>query len=86
MGVSKAKTDTSSVSCLSRTRLTNDLLICTEFHSVANLLKAWVREYMDHEEMNRELLLRIREFAMETMLEKGQSLQICKSVDERVRS
>lgn len=40
---------------------------------------------MDHEEMNRELLLRIREFAMETMLEKGQSLQICKSVDERVR-
>ncbi|GAA6060607.1 hypothetical protein JCM10212_004586 [Sporobolomyces blumeae] len=52
---------------------------------VANLLKAWVREYMDHEEMNRDLLLRIREFAMETMLEKGQSLQICKSVDERMQ-
>jgi len=86
MGISKAKTDKSSVSCLSRTRLKNDLLICIGFDSVANLLKAWVREYMDHEEMNRELLLRIREFAMETMLEKGQSLQICKSVDERVRS
>ncbi|GAA5947617.1 hypothetical protein JCM3765_001004 [Sporobolomyces pararoseus] len=52
---------------------------------VANLLKAWVREHMDHEETNRDLLLRIREFAMNTMLEKGQSLQICKSVDERMQ-
>ncbi|GAA5883613.1 hypothetical protein JCM16303_004913 [Sporobolomyces ruberrimus] len=52
---------------------------------VANLLKAWVREHMEHEETNRDLLLRIREFAMTTMLEKGQSLQICKSVDERMQ-
>ncbi|GAA5929320.1 uncharacterized protein JCM15063_004119 [Sporobolomyces koalae] len=52
---------------------------------VANLLKAWVREHMEHEEMDRDLLLRIREFATKTMLEKGQSLQICKSVDERMQ-
>lgn len=54
-------------------------------HSVTNLLKAWVREYMDNEDLNRELLRRIRDFATHTMTEKGQSLQICKSVDERVR-
>ena len=60
------------------------LTLRTRSHRVANLIKAWVREHMDHEETNRDLLLRIREFAMNTMLEKGQSLQICKSVDERV--
>ncbi|GAA6010375.1 hypothetical protein JCM11491_006292 [Sporobolomyces phaffii] len=52
---------------------------------VANLLKAWVREHMEHEEMNLDLLRRIRDFATNTMLEKGQSLQICKSVDERMQ-
>ena len=40
---------------------------------------------MDNEDLDRELLRRIREFALSTMTEKGQSLQICKSVDERVR-
>ncbi|GAA5906795.1 hypothetical protein JCM8208_000042 [Rhodotorula glutinis] len=52
---------------------------------VTNLLKAWVREYMDNEDLDRELLRRIREFALSTMTEKGQSLQICKSVDERMQ-
>ncbi|GAA6009704.1 uncharacterized protein JCM10292_003626 [Rhodotorula paludigena] len=52
---------------------------------VTNLLKAWVREYMDNEDLDRNLLERIREFAVNTMLEKGQSLQICKSVDERLQ-
>ncbi|BGP40628.1 cell division cycle-related protein [Rhodotorula kratochvilovae] len=52
---------------------------------VTNLLKAWVREYMDNEDLDRELLQRIREFALNTMTEKGQSLQICKSVDERMQ-
>ncbi|GAA5911589.1 hypothetical protein JCM6882_008046 [Rhodosporidiobolus microsporus] len=52
---------------------------------VTNLLKAWVREYMDHEDLDPVLLQRIREFALNTMTEKGQSLQICKSVDERLQ-
>ncbi|BGP16758.1 hypothetical protein JCM10213_002149 [Rhodosporidiobolus nylandii] len=52
---------------------------------VTNLLKAWVREYMDHEDLDPLLLQRIREFALNTMTEKGQSLQICKSVDERLQ-
>ncbi|GAA5959426.1 hypothetical protein JCM21900_006856 [Sporobolomyces salmonicolor] len=52
---------------------------------VTNLLKAWVREYMDHEELDPTLLQRIRDFALNTMSEKGQSLQICKSVDERLQ-
>ena len=51
---------------------------------VTNLLKAWVREYMDHEDLDRDLLNRIRDFALSSMTEKGQALQICKSVDERV--
>lgn len=53
--------------------------------SVTNFLKAWVRDYMDHDTLDPILLQRIREFALNTMEEKGQSLQICKSVDERVR-
>lgn len=53
---------------------------------VTNLLKAWVREYMDNEDLDRNVLERIRDFALNTMAEKGQSLQICKSVDEKVRS
>ncbi|GAA6032332.1 hypothetical protein JCM8097_008123 [Rhodosporidiobolus ruineniae] len=52
---------------------------------VTNLLKAWVREYMDHEDRDPTLLMKIREFAVNTMTEKGQSLQICKSVDERLQ-
>ncbi|GAA5973817.1 hypothetical protein JCM11641_003174 [Rhodosporidiobolus odoratus] len=52
---------------------------------VTNFLKAWVREYMDHEDLNPQLLQRIREFALNTMTERGQSLQICKSVDERLQ-
>ncbi|GAA6052177.1 hypothetical protein JCM3770_000781, partial [Rhodotorula araucariae] len=52
---------------------------------VTNLLKAWVREYMENEDLDRELLHRIREFALNTMTEKGQSLQICRSVDERLQ-
>ncbi|GAA6018725.1 hypothetical protein JCM10207_005556 [Rhodosporidiobolus poonsookiae] len=52
---------------------------------VTNLIKAWVREYMDHEDLDPVLLSRIREFALNTMTEKGQSLQICKSVDERLQ-
>ncbi|GAA5841182.1 hypothetical protein JCM11251_003229 [Rhodosporidiobolus azoricus] len=52
---------------------------------VTNLLKAWVREYMDHEDLDAVLLQRIREFALNTMTETGQSLQICKSVDERLQ-
>ncbi|GAA5880559.1 hypothetical protein JCM3774_002009 [Rhodotorula dairenensis] len=52
---------------------------------VTNLLKAWVREYMDQEDLDRALLNRIREFALTTMTEKGQALQICKSVDERMQ-
>ncbi|GAA5857810.1 hypothetical protein JCM8547_005989 [Rhodosporidiobolus lusitaniae] len=52
---------------------------------VTNFLKAWVRDYMDHEDLDPVLLQRIREFALNTMLEKGQSLQICKSVDERLQ-
>ncbi|BGP55990.1 cell division cycle-related protein [Rhodotorula sphaerocarpa] len=52
---------------------------------VTNLLKAWVREYMDAEDLDRDLLERIRQFALTTMTEKGQALQICKSVDERMQ-
>ncbi|KAG0665161.1 hypothetical protein C6P46_000258 [Rhodotorula mucilaginosa] len=52
---------------------------------VTNLLKAWVREYMDHEDLDRDLLNRIRDFALSSMTEKGQALQICKSVDERMQ-
>ena len=61
-------------------RLAHSLRPCR----VTNLLKAWVREYMDHEDLDRDLLNRIRDFALSSMTEKGQALQICKSVDERV--
>lgn len=85
MGVAEAQTDSSSVRMQGRIPSSlRPLTPRTYWHRVANLIKAWVREHMDHEETNRDLLLRIREFAMNTMLEKGQSLQICKSVDERV--
>ncbi|BGP25178.1 cell division control protein Cdc25 [Rhodotorula toruloides] len=52
---------------------------------VTNLLKTWVREYMDNEDLDRDVLERIRDFALNTMAEKGQSLQICKSVDEKLQ-
>ncbi|KAJ8293602.1 Cell division control protein 25 [Rhodotorula toruloides] len=52
---------------------------------VTNLLKAWVREYMDNEDLDRDVLEWIRDFALNTMAEKGQSLQICKSVDEKLQ-
>ena len=52
---------------------------------VANVIKSWVREHMDHDEFDPDLLRRIAEFATGTMRDPVQSPQIIKVVEERVR-
>ncbi|SCZ89388.1 BZ3500_MvSof-1268-A1-R1_Chr9g10391 [Microbotryum saponariae] len=51
---------------------------------VANLIKSWVREYMDYDEKDPDLLRRIATFASVTMSDPVQSPQIIKVVDERL--
>ncbi|SCV69728.1 BQ2448_1122 [Microbotryum intermedium] len=51
---------------------------------VANLIKSWVREYMDYDERDPDLLRRIATFASVTMSDPVQSPQIIKVVDERL--
>ncbi|ORY87394.1 hypothetical protein BCR35DRAFT_330390 [Leucosporidium creatinivorum] len=51
---------------------------------VANVLKSWVREYMDHDQLDPELLRRIADFASNTMRDPVQSPQIIKVVEERL--
>lgn len=51
---------------------------------MANVLKSWVRDYMDHESVDAGLLRRIAAFATNTMQDSVQSLQINKAVEERV--
>ena len=53
---------------------------------VANVLKSWVREHMEHDEVDPEVLHRIAEFAQRTMRDPVQSPQILKAVEERLRT
>ena len=55
-------------------------------YRVANVLKSWVREHMDHDEFDPDLLRRIADFATSTMRDPVQSPQIIKVVEERVNS
>lgn len=68
----------SQASCTASSGLTLD-------RSVANVLKSWVREHMDHDEFDADLLRRIADFATTVMRDPVQSPQIIKVVEERVR-
>ncbi|KAM0745920.1 hypothetical protein T439DRAFT_360874 [Meredithblackwellia eburnea MCA 4105] len=53
---------------------------------VANMLKTWVREHMDHEEMDKDVLRGIAEFAQRQMGKgSAQTVQITNLVEERLR-
>ena len=60
--------------------------VTTDFRvsRVANVIKSWVREHMDHDEFDPDLLRRIADFATLTMRDPVQSPQILKVVEERV--
>ena len=82
----KASSDPSSVrSDPSLTILRVGELIFSFCHRVANVVKTWVREYMDHEAIDHELLRGIAEFAQKQMGKgSAQTIQITNLVEERV--
>ncbi|KAK4699671.1 hypothetical protein P7C70_g6588, partial [Phenoliferia sp. Uapishka_3] len=53
---------------------------------VANVLKSWLREHMEHEDINPEVLRGIADFAQKQMgVGSAQTVQITNLVEERLR-